>query len=83
MIIDDVRFKIFNDIAKKHGIDIKDVTKIVDSYYKTVVNIIEEEKADIKIDYFGKFIYNEAWKAKKEKVFLEFKNFKLQNAPNI
>ena len=34
---------------------------------------MEREKTVIKIPYFGKFIYSQAWKDKKDSIILEYK----------
>lgn len=66
MKLDNVNVDILANAAKAAGTEIDIAHKIIEGLYKGVNHVIVEEKGQVKIDHFGKFIYSDAWKAKKE-----------------
>jgi hypothetical protein len=81
MILDDVRFNVLNRVSKNNNIDIQIVNETIDGFYKGIIFIMETKKDNIKVDYFGKFLYNEDYRNKREKMILEFKNLTMVQGP--
>jgi translation initiation factor IF-3 len=81
MEIDNVKVGSFDKASKKAKVDIDKAAKIFEGFYKGITHILETEKTVIKIDYFGKFIYSQAWKDKKaqlNKEYIEFHNLNIE-----
>jgi hypothetical protein len=75
MTLDSTNIKVLDKISKEKNIDIEKATKIISGFYKGLIHVMETEKTVIKVPFLGKFMYSEDWKAKKEKIRLDFKNF--------
>jgi hypothetical protein len=55
--------------ATKTNLKSDQVLTILNKYYAGITHIIENEPPSvIKIDFFGKLIYNNAWKAKVDSI---------------
>jgi len=77
MRLDNINVDILQEAANKADVEIDVAAKTVAGFYKGLAHILSNEKTVIKIDYFGKFIYSDAWKEKKEKIRMQFKDLKL------
>lgn len=73
MVIDDINIKVLEKASIEGKIEIGKAAKIVDGFYKGLIHVMEREKTIIKVPYFGKFIYSQSWKDKKDKIILEYK----------
>lgn len=68
-MIDPTLNRCVKEIAEELNIPVAQAEKIIVSYYKGVVDTIEDsEPTTVKLDYFGKLSYSEAWKKKVESI---------------
>lgn len=75
MTLDSTNIKILDKISKEKNIDIEKTVEIIEGFYKGLIYVMETEKTVIKVPFFGKFIYSQDWKDKKEKIRIAFKEF--------
>ena len=62
---DGVLDAIYLDIASKVGVSSTAVNTVVDSFYKDITKVVaSDDTRTIKIDYFGKLVYNPKMKGK-------------------
>lgn len=67
MQLDNIISRIVIKIGNKNNVKSNEVVDIVSGFYKGINHCINQKSAIIlKIDFFGKFIYSEAYKKKKE-----------------
>lgn len=80
MQLDNTISRIVVKISNKNNIKPEEVVEIMSGLYKGIKHSIHTEQAGIiKVDFFGKFIFSEAWKKKKEELFdiVDFKELEL------
>lgn len=77
MQLDSTNIEVMNNAAITAKIDITKATKIIEGFYKGVIHVIKTEQTVIKIPMFGKFMYSEDWKKKKELIRLNYKDLTL------
>lgn len=69
MIFDDTTSGIVVDIARKNEITLAQTSKIIQGYFLAVnYTMAHKPVGVIKLDYFGKFIYSNAWKKKMDEI---------------
>lgn len=72
VVFDNTISNIIVEIAHKNELELDKTSKIVSGLWNTVKDIIQnEEPGVVKLDFFGKFIYSERYKQKKESIILE------------
>lgn len=77
MTLDSTNIAVLGNAAEKGKVDIDKAVKIVEGFYKGVVHVIQTEQTVIKIPFYGKFMYSNAWKEKREKILLQYKDLKI------
>jgi nucleoid DNA-binding protein len=60
--------KIIEKVALKNRISIDEATKIVDTYYTQLTELLHQPDNTIKVNYIGRFSYSELWKNKKQNI---------------
>jgi hypothetical protein len=65
MKVDSTIADVILSTSKTTGVDKEKVLDMIDKYYEGIQEVVQNTTpAVIKIDYFGKLIYNHAWRAK-------------------
>lgn len=70
MELDNTLSRILLKVSKKNNVSPREAADIMQGFYRGINHVIHNKEATIiKVDFFGKFIYSEAWARKKESLF--------------